>query len=322
MRSARYRIIAIVLLFSVLSCHRLVPSVGKARDVVVVSSIPDTALIVENIQRYRYVPQREPTFVFIFTPDTMLKNLKQFHSLFLYGSLKDDFIYELLNPEAREATLRDTFNLFKMENLWAKHQTVVILAVSEPDYTPAGIRKYRDMISRILEESCYRTVKRSFYEKDMDKKIKAQLAKFGWEMDVPAGWIIDTTYKTENFVFVHTHYPDRSVFLYKEKISSALSDSMVIKKRNELTKKYYNGDYVFSELTKVESIEFKGMKGLRVNGVWQNDSLVAGGPFLSYFLTRGDSLFVIDGILFLPGERKTDYIMGLEVMMNSFRIVE
>ena len=63
------------------------------------------------------------------------------------------------------------------------------------------------------------------------------------------------------------------------------------------------------------------MKGIRLNGVWQNDSLVAGGPFLSYFLTQNDTLYVIDGMLFHPGERKSDYLTKIEVIMNSFRIM-
>ncbi|MEO0191021.1 MAG: DUF4837 family protein [candidate division WOR-3 bacterium] len=303
-------------------CRRFPESVGKARDVVVVASELDTAVINANLQIYHYVPQREPYFIFVYASDTMLKNVKQFHSLFLYGSLNEQFIYELLNEEAREATKKDTFNLFKVNNLWAKNQTVLILAVSENQYIKQGIIKYQKMIKKILEEAYYQKVKSSFYEKEMDKNIKNKLIKFGWSMDVPVGWMIDSTYKSENFIYVHTHYPDRIVFLYKEKGPFLFNDSFAIEKRNILTKRFYNGDYILRELTTIEPIEFQSMKGLRIKGVWQNDSLVAGGPFLSYFLTKNDSLFIIDGMLFLPGERKTDYIMGLEVMMNSVKRAE
>ncbi|MEO0185162.1 MAG: DUF4837 family protein [candidate division WOR-3 bacterium] len=319
---SKFTLFALISLSTFFCCRRFSDSVGKARDVVVVASNLDTTLIKSHLQLYQYVPQREPTFVFVFVPDSMLKNINQFHSIFLYGSLKDEFIYELLDAEARQATLRDSFNLFKIENLWAKNQVVVILVVSEISYMPVAIAKYQNMIKKILEESYYRKVKQSFYEKEMDRKIKTHLRRFGWEMDVPVGWMVDSTYRKENFVYVHTHYPDRSIFLYKEKNTVSLSDSMVIEKRNALTKRYYNGDYVFKELTTVEPVEFLDMKGLRIRGVWQNDSLVAGGPFLSYFLKKNDSLYVVDGILFLPGERKTDYIMGIEVMMNSFKRIE
>lgn len=314
-------VLLLILLF--ISCPRRLPeSVGKARDVVVVASELDTALINNKLQIYQYVPQHEPYFIFIFAPDTILKSVNQFHSLFLYGSLKEQFIYNLLNEEARAATRKDTFNLFKINNLWAKNQTVIILAVSETEYIKQGIIKYQKMIKKILEESYYQKVKSSFYGKEMDKNIKTHLKKFGWYMDFPVGWMIDSTFKSENFIYVHTHYPDRSIFLYKEKNSLPLTDSFAIEKRNTLTKRFYNGDYILKELTTIEPIEFQDMKGLRIRGVWQNDSLVAGGPFLSYFLTKNDSLYIIDGMLFLPGERKTDYMMGLEVMMNSVKRVD
>ncbi|MCX7995854.1 MAG: DUF4837 family protein [candidate division WOR-3 bacterium] len=303
-------------------CHKMPESVGKARDVVVVASEMDTAFIKENLQIYHYVPQYEPYFIFVFVSDTMLKNVKQFHSLFLCGSLKDDFIYELLNEEARVSTLKDTFNLFKVNDLWSKNQTVTILAVSEPSFIKQGITKYRKMIKKILEESYYKKVKSSFYSKEMDRNIKNHLKRFGWSMDIPAGWMIDSTHKEKNFIYVHTHYPDRIIFLYKEKGELPASDSLAIEKRNNITKMFYGGDYVLKDMTIAERIEFKGMKGLRLKGVWQNDSLVAGGPFLTYFLTSGDSLYVIDGMLFLPGERKTDYIIALEVMMNSLQKLE
>jgi len=150
--------------------------------------------------------------------------------------------------------------------------------------------------------------------------MKKTLAHFGIEMDFPENWMIDSTNKSENFIFIHTHYPDRSIFFYREKRTGELDDSLAIKKRNEITKKFYNGDYILKDLTIAEKIVFQGMSGLKLKGVWQNDSLVAGGPFLTYFFNKNDSLYIIDGILFLPGERKTDYFTTLEVIMNSFKL--
>lgn len=315
-------ILLIIFLFFVLHCAHLPQSVGKARDVVVVASLIDTTFILNNIQLYNFVPQKESTFFFIYADDTSLKKVNQFHSLFLYGTLKDEFINTLLSSEARESVRKDTFNLFKINNLWAKEQTVVILAASQPQYLQPGILKYRRMISKILEENYYARIKESYYEKGIDKNIGQKLSRFGIEMDFPKGWLIDSTYKNENFIFIHAHYPDRSIFFLKEKLKYELNDTIAIKIRDLLTKKYYNGDYILKELTTAEKIEFKEMKGIRMKGVWQNDSLVAGGPFITYFLIKGDSLYIVDGMLFLPGERKTDYFTTLEVIMNSFKITK
>jgi hypothetical protein len=312
--------ILIVLLSIVISCANIPRNVGKSRDIVIISSKVDTNLIVKNLQVYNYVPQKEGLFMFIFAPDTAIKKLDRFHTIFLYGSLQDDFINILLNPEAKIATKKDTFNLFKLNDLWAKGQLAIILATSAPEYIEPGIIKYKDVITKILEDNFYARIKERYYETGIDKKINKTLRKYGIVFDLKKGWLIDSTYKNENFLFIHVHAPDRSIFCYKEN-KAVLNAKYAIDKRNELTKKYYKGDYILQDLTQVESIEFKNMKGLKLRGVWQNDSLVAGGPFLTYLLTQNDTVYIIDGMLFHPGERKSDYFTTLEVIMNSFEII-
>ena len=195
------------------------------------------------------------------------------------------------------------------------------MAVSEPRYVVPGLYRYREKIRSLLEENYYEQLKSRYYEWPIDENIKRCLARFGFTVDVHEGWLVDSTHRQEGFVAVHAHYPDRSVFFYREKLTPPLSDSFVMKKRDLLTGLYYNGDHILKDLTFVEPVEFKNMKGYRLKGVWQNDSLVAGGPFLSYALTDNKTLYFIDGLLFSPGERKTDYYLALEIIMNSIEIM-
>ena len=304
------------------ACSKLPSSVGRPRDVAVISTTVDTVLVQRTIQIYNYYPQREPTFIFIFAPITGMKNVSNFSTVFLYGSLEDSFIKTLLNAKAREATQKDTITLFKINNVWAKDQNVVILAVSHPEYLEAAMVRCKDTIKKLLEGSYYENLKKGYYEQGIDQPIKTTLAQYGFTVDLQKGWLVDSTFRKERFIFVHTHFPDRSIFFYKERMSGVLSDSFGFAKRNALTKKYYHGDYILKDLTSTENIEFHGMQGMRLKGVWQNDSLVAGGPFLSYFLIESDTLYIIDGILFLPGERKTDYFTAIEVIMNSNEIIK
>lgn len=304
----------------IIACGKLPESVGKSRDVVVLSVVVDTGLINSNIQMFNDFPQPEPVFFFIYGADTALKQFMTYRTIFLYGSLNDAFLKKLLNAEAREATLKEQVTLFKKYDLWAKNQLVLILAVSEPQMLWNAVREYRPLVSRILEDNYYRNIKAEYYKTPRDNKIADNLKKYGVTFDLHGGWMIDSSSAKDGFVFIHAHYPDRSVFYYRAKRTGTLNDSFAISLRNSLTKKYYNGDYIFKDLTRVEPIEFNDLKGIRMQGVWQNDSLVAGGPFRTYFLMEGEILHVIDGILFLPGERKTDYFTRLEVLMNSFQL--
>ncbi|HEC78327.1 MAG TPA: DUF4837 family protein [candidate division WOR-3 bacterium] len=304
------------------SCTKIPQNVGKTREIIVVSSKVDTNLIIKNLQLYNYVPQKEGLFKFICISDSAIEKYDKFHTIFLYGSLEDEFINLLLNRDAKKATEKDTFTLFKLNDLWAKGQLAIILVTARPEYIQPGIEKYKELLVKILEENYYSRIKENYYTKHFDKQLKKSLKRFGIVFDLDKQWLIDSTYKNENFIFVHAHFPDRSIFFYKEKLNGELTKAFAVAKRNSLTGKYYDGDYILEELTDIEKIEFKNMKGIRMKGVWQNDSLVAGGPFLSYFLTHRDTLYVIDGLLFNPGERKSEYFTTLEVILNSFELVE
>lgn len=304
-----------------MACSRLPDSVGRTRDIVVIAAQPDTALVAANLQITNSFPQPESKFVFLFASDTAGARLDRFHALFLYGSLQDTFISTLLSPEARSATRQDTFNLFKLKDLWARDQVVVVLAVREPTDISAGIARYAEVIRGIFDEHYYARVKTTYYEQRIDTKMRETLRGFGVTFDVPTGWILDTTYLKERFFSVHIHNPDRSVFVYKVPGASIPDAASAVVRRDEITRLFYNGDYALQELTVAEPIVFHEQQGLRLRGVWQNDSLVAGGPFITYFLTHDDTLYVLDALLFLPGQRKTEYLTGLEVLLNSYAVV-
>ncbi len=308
--------IAVILLS--ITCARTPQSVGKSRDIVVISSTVDTALVSHSIQIYNYVPQRERLFYFLFAADTAIHAYDKFHTIFLYGSLEDEFMDLLLSQDAKQATISDTFNLFKLNDVWARNQLCVVLVASESRYIAQGIEKFSPLIKEILEENFYQRIKENYYSKGIDQKTKTALSALGFTFDVGEAWLFDSSHKDDIFIYLLAHFPDRCIFFYTEEHKEAMNALYALAKRDTITGKYYNGDYILQELTHAEPIEFKDMNGIRLRGVWQNDSLVAGGPFISYFLKRDDTLRVIDAILFYPGERKSDFLTTLEVILNSF----
>ncbi len=304
-----------------LSCGKLPPSVGKSRDVVVVSVIIDSALIGGGLQTVHRYPQPEPVFNFLYAADTALKRYRTFRTIFLYGSLRERGINRLLDADARAAIVKDNVALFKKNDLWARDQLVLILAVAEPQMLWDAFKEYRPLIGRILDEYYRARVKQEYYQTPIDELTKKHLRRFGATFDLHDGWLIDSTHAEQGFVFVHTHYPDRSIFFYKEVKTKVLTDSMAVRKRDNLTRRFYHGDYIMNGLTTAQTVQFSGRSAIQLQGVWQNDSLIAGGPFLTYLFTVADTLYIVDGILFLPGERKTEFLTKLDIALNSFQIV-
>lgn len=312
--------VGFVIVILMLACARIPSHTGKSRQIIVLSKESNAPLIESNLQIYQYLPQKEALFSFLCLPDTAIKTFKKNHAILLYGSLEDEFIDLLLDEEAKMTTRKDTSTLFRLNDIWTKGQTVVVLATADPSYIENAVVKFSKVISKIFEEHYYQIVKQTYYRGIMDRSKSKSLSKYGVWLDIPKGWLLDSTYADQGFVFVHAHFPDRSVFFYKLMYSEKITANAAIDIRNKLTGKYYSGDYILKDLYQTDPIEFKDLKGMRLKGIWQNDSLVAGGPFITYFFQKGDSLYIIDGMLFNPGERKSDYYTVLEVMMNSSTI--
>ncbi|MBE0432150.1 DUF4837 family protein [candidate division WOR-3 bacterium] len=317
----------LLILFSALilntMCVRLKRSIGKSNELLVVASELEPDLVVEAIQLYNYVPQKEGIFSFIFVSDTALDAYQYYHAILLCGTLEDEFVRTLLNREARMQIEKDTFSLFRKSDIWASGQLTMILAVRDASHIETALAKYGRLIAQTLENHYYQRVKQNYYAGGISSKMKDRLRRHGITLDINEAWLIDTTHQDENFIYVHTHFPDRSIFFYKEATGRPVDGERALAKRDSLARRYYAGDYILKELTIVEPIEFAGLKGIRLKGVWQNDSLVAGGPFLSYFLsdTSTDTLYVIDGMVFNPGERKSDQLTKIEVIMNSLNLI-
>lgn len=309
------------MLFFMMMCSRWLTSIGKNSEVVVLASKIEERLVIQNVQQYNYVPQEEGMFEFIFAVDTAFEHYKNHHAIILYGTLQNDIIRTILSKDAREATERDTFTVFRKKDLWANGQTAIILAVSDSIYLERAFARYGQLIGQALEEHHYSRVKMNYYDAGISSVMKDRLKKYGMTIDINDAWLIDTLHQADNFIIIHTHFPDRSIFFHKAARPPVLDKGYTLAKRDSLTARYYDGDYILQELTTAEPIEFANMRGIRLRGVWQNDSLVAGGPFISYFLESGDSMYVIDGIVFNPGERKTDHLTTIEVIMNSFRLI-
>ncbi len=317
-RRIKYFAAALIAITLMVLCARIPAHTGKSRQIIVLSSEPDSQLIESHLQTFQYLPQKEALFSFLCLSDTAIKAFKRNHAIFLYGSLEDGFIDLLLDDEAARTVKTDTAALFRLDDVWTKGQMVVVLAVSEPRHVRFAIGKYGDMITRIFEDHYYEIIKQTHYRRGIDKRIGKILSKYGIRLDLNKGWLIDSTYADQGFIFVHAHFPDRSIFFYKTPYIGKISADSAVAIRNDLTRQYYDGDYALKNLSYTDPIEFKYLKGIRIKGIWQNDSLVAGGPFISYFFNRNDSLYVIDAMLFNPGERKSDFYAALEVILNSF----
>ena len=167
-------------------------------------------------------------------------------------------------------------------------------------------------------------LKKRMYAKLERKETEEKLmGKYGWRVRVQHDYFLAFEDPKENFVFLRRRFPERWLFVYwvDTEDPSFLTPEWCLKKRNEIGEKFYGEDRVVRGYTKVERGEFLGRKAFIVQGLWENEKEVAGGPYKAYcfYDSTTKRVYMIDIAVFAPGQRKMPFLRQLEVIAHTFR---
>ncbi len=178
-----------------------------------------------------------------------------------------------------------------------------------------------------VRESLFEWALRSYREREYFTGHNSKLRKIirdRWhlDLDLPVGWAFFA--QDSNFFALAKHYPDRFFFVYREPFPRPLKPEEILDLRDQLTRRYYEGDYVERSRLRISHTTFLGHPALQIYGVWQNDSLYIGGPFLLYAFNRDSKDFVLlDMAVFAPEkDYKLSYLWRTEAFLKTLKFLE
>lgn len=73
----------------------------------------------------------------------------------------------------------------------------------------------------------------------------------------------------------------------------------------------------------ITPVEFSGLKGVEVRGMWEMHNYPMAGPFVSYLMNdkKNDRLLVLEGFVFAPNELKRNLLFELEAIIKTLEII-
>ena len=128
-------------------------------------------------------------------------------------------------------------------------------------------------------------------------------------------------YPEANFVWLGATGPYRWLSVSWEPgiHSEWLTPNGLFNRRNEIGGLYQevqtNREYLGHRYT-----EFNQLQALQMTGVWHHTQEAKGGPFITYAFYDPDSdrSFMIDMLMFAPGEKHSVFLRQLEIMAKTF----
>lgn len=281
------------------------------------------------------LPQDEPRYNLKFvSPRKFNSVLKKVRNLIFVAAMDGDSYEDKLMRSyfSKESLAAITNNreafFFQKKNIYSKGQQVIYLFNRNEDQLITKIKENKEMLQAFsykselerLSEGVFK-IRESIIEKEITKD-------HGFRLKIPKGFELAKNIK--NFVWLRMIEPEyeKSAFIYYRpyKKENVFSDIQLL--REEITQTYitdiekpelyltYQDIIPFDE----KEINFKGKYAKEVRGLWKLSDISGGGPFLSYVFVdeKKQRLYYIEGYTYAPGMKKRNFMMELEVMLNSF----
>ncbi len=316
---SRVRFLFPVLIF--LSCTSQVPrSLGRLREVTVITDhwndVDET--VEAMLSRPVRTPQPEPEFQLRVGGFERFTALSRLRLILVIATSGDTLVRRIIGTRIDSLPEGD-FGLFKIPNAWVENQWVLVFVAREREQLVPGLELYSRRILRTLTELTLQQMNRATYLRGINKDLTRKLGeRFGWAIDVPLNWLLQDKDSVDHFIYIFSHFPDRSVFIYWQDTILELNPDTLLALRDRLTGSFYNGDSVDRGATLVDTVEFLGVPTLRVRGVWQNRKEVIGGPFVFYAFNYQNRFFMLDGVVYNPGEKKLSNLLQVEGIIRTF----
>jgi hypothetical protein len=271
--------------------------------------------------RQIFTPQPTREFVVRYLEPAELANRLTQHGILIVGFENDSLIQSLFP----DLSANDSFALYRINDVWAKNQSVLVFMARDTLSMLVGLKAVRSKIHETFKYRLLERLEAMTYEKGEDEELSEKIQTYGFKLKVPKEWLLDERYAEDNFIWVHAHDPERSIFIYwEDEEREDLSRSTMLALRDSLTALFYEGDYLDSTFTTAGPAYFRGNEAMRIDGVWQNEELIVGGPMITFSFNEGGRFWMIDAILFYPGPatKKVFWLNQLEVILATFEPVK
>jgi len=256
-----------------------------------------------------------------------LNSLKERLNLVFIGTTQDnnqvnDYLRQIIPQEFIDDVNMDKSFYFFKDNLYLQDQiSLFMVAKNAASFKQIFPNLQRDIFNR-FNEKYFARLKERMYKRGEQFDLEEFLqSEYGYKVRVQHDYFLANQNPDEKYVWLRRMDPNRWISIWKvDRDSSVFSQDSLIKIRNTMTDKYYDGDFVNPDETSLEMSQLDGQDVYKLVGTWTNDSLVVGGPFRMYVVPnkKENCLYMVDIAVMAPAKDKKPFLDQLEVIAHTF----
>lgn len=328
------RFLICLLLFTLAGCHGLNPSVGSYGEVQVFQhrNGDDTVLApLREALEVEFTTFQQETLFYLYERE--MNRLEDFQNrknlLFLVDVSQDGPVLRTaarllgrnaLNDVARKQKPQVLF----LDNAFSQNQsTGFLIAPTGPGLVRAVTEKGDFIRNGFLNSSKRRILQLLTYRGENKTLPRRIWDEHNWYIRMPAPFEEDYANLENGFFSMQMDRPGRLLFVHwQDGVTALPSGEELLALRDSLGFQYYDEDVVELSRSKFMPARFQGRDAVRLEGVWQNEKYIIGGPFrsLAFLDEERDRFFLIDYAVYVPGGTKKYYLWELESVVETFRL--
>ena len=316
-------------------CDTKREAIGAANEITVIVDNHDKTAIINILSEIFtdtiYTPIPEPFYNLNVASPAAFSELKR-HTNLVIGSLGAEkfnpgvkLVTDLLGADRFEQTITGDYHLIFTRDQFARDQLFMILsAENEADLHSALLDK-KEFIKSSFDDLFALRQKRFLFGSDKQTSLENDLVeKYDWGMIIPWGWQLIKEDSANQFVWFGQEYPYRWISIHWE-AGLQVPDSI---NASEYTKNFpatfYSDIKLNDYMYRIGQVTFNNWTAWKASGLWESQSDVKGGPFLSYTFYDGitDRTYHINMLTYYPGGDKSMFMRQLDLIAHTFYVVE
>jgi len=316
----------------IIACQRETPRSGNEKEIIVIADSLDYAFLQGELSRTfeREIPTPWPEKIFELKPIPAGKMENYFNhpQLLLIGILDSaspaaSRIKSMLAPDVAERIRTGQNYVLQKDDPWAEDQRLLVLCAAQRDTLKQRIISHRDELFALFDQFVTERMQKEMYSQFERKELtKTLLEKYGWTLRIQHDYHLYKEFPQENFVMLRRSWPERWLFVSWEKLNNSkqISRDEIMAWRNQIGRRFYENDKIVDNELAFHQVDFAGFRALEVQGLWENENKVAGGPFKAwaFYDESTQRVFLIDIAVFAPGKEKVKFLRQLEIMARTF----
>jgi len=269
-------------------------------------------------QPFEAIPQEEPIYDPIRISSSGFNNIFKSHRNIILTKISSR------NKKPRIIVQRD---------IWAKPQLVINIIGPNDSTTVEYLEENQDKLVSLLNQSeINRTIEN--YKKNQAKGITEQLKmKHNLSISVPMGY--ELAVDSPGFIWLSHELSDLTqavlIYYYDYEDPNTFTPEYLVKKRNEITRKYVpgpvEGSYMITEsIYPADHKEYNrdDRYYIELRGLWKLEKAFMGGPYVSITTLdeKRNRIVTADGFVYAPSHDKRNYVREIEAIIHTLTITE